>query len=376
MAERFAILCATTDWAGPPRTAGALTKHGAEICIVAPPESYAALTRFKCADVLLPFTETRRKLPAILRTLAEEFGAHSVLAGDTLAFEALARLVADQDALDLSAATLALLQRSMPSADSVALVAQTSALIAAQSEGACAPPASVRDPTPDQAALFAERVGYPVAVKCDGFTAGNGVTRCTCESALRDALRSVEPGRSFLVQKYVTGAVYGVAIAGAEGKAAAAFSFIKETTRPSPHGPASVLKCDRREDLIADASALFERYGLNGFAGVDYIVDANGRAYLLEINPCIVPKSHLSCFGVDLAGALVGMLRGAPPPAIVAPVHERVAVFPNEWLRDPVSAHLREAYHDAPWDDPAVFAAMASAGVKLNAFNLRGDSDA
>jgi biotin carboxylase len=375
VAERFAILCAANDWSGPPRTAAALARHGAEICMVAPPGSYAALTRYKTADILLPFDDMRRKLPAILRTLAEEFGAHSVLAGDTLAFDALARLVAQQDALALSPATKALLARSMPSAESAALVAHTSELIAAQPPGNCSPPPSLKNPSVDQAAAFADRVSYPVALKQDGFTSGHGVARCENEAELRMSFAAVEDGRGLLVQKYVRGAVYGVAVSGVEGKAAAAFSFVKETVRPSPHGPASILRCDRREALIADACGLFERYGLNGFAGVDYIMDKSGRAYLLEINPCIVPKSHLYCFGVDLVGAFLGALRGAPAPVVAAPAHERVAIFPNEWMRDPASGHLREAYHDAPWDDPAVFAAMASAGVQLNAFDLRPSAE-
>lgn len=47
----------------------------------------------------------------------------------------------------------------------------------------------------------------------------------------------------------------------------------------------------------------------------------------------------------------------APPPAPPRS-HEYVALFPNEWARDAESQHLRSAFHDVPWHDPPVLAAM------------------
>jgi hypothetical protein len=35
-----------------------------------------------------------------------------------------------------------------------------------------------------------------------------------------------------------------------------------------------------------------------------------------------------------------------------------IALFPQEWLRDPKSPHLASAYHDVPWDDPALLHAL------------------
>jgi hypothetical protein len=42
----------------------------------------------------------------------------------------------------------------------------------------------------------------------------------------------------------------------------------------------------------------------------------------------------------------------------MAPTHELVAMFPNEWRRDPDSPFLSSALHDVPWDDPGVLGAM------------------
>ena len=122
---------------------------------------------------------------------------------------------------------------------------------------------------------------------------------------------------------------------------------------------ATVLKYESRQDIRDHACALYERYALNGFCGIDYIADANGGAHLLEINRCIVPKSHLAgAFGVDLVEAMLCLLRGRPVPEAEPPRHEYVAVFPLEWRRDPQSRFLADAHHDVPWEDPAVLAAM------------------
>jgi hypothetical protein len=34
-----------------------------------------------------------------------------------------------------------------------------------------------------------------------------------------------------------------------------------------------------------------------------------------------------------------------------------VALFPQEWMRDPASPYLTNAFHDVPWDDPALIRA-------------------
>jgi hypothetical protein len=113
LAERFAILCAATNWTGPARVARELVRHGAEVCIVAPPDSIVALTRYKTADLLLPLDEINRTLPGVLQVLAEQFGARTVLAGDTAAFLLLAHLMSAASRLKLDSKTEAMLRRSM-----------------------------------------------------------------------------------------------------------------------------------------------------------------------------------------------------------------------------------------------------------------------
>lgn len=362
MAERFAIMCASPSSAAPPRVAHALTHHGAEVCIVAPPESYASLTRHKVADILMTFEEVVPRMPHIARVLAEDFGAHSVLMGDDAMFSAWTHLLRRADDAKLSDTTRAMIARSLPPLEKAQLIDDGAAFIAAQVGTDCSPPPSLANPSLADAVRFADEVGYPVMLKRNAFAAGAGVTRCNDALALTAAFNDGranprDPG--YVVQKYVAGEIYAVAISGVTGQPAAAFSFIKHVKMFGPHGQASVLKYAPRDDLLAHAAQMFASLELNGFAGFDYIVDPNGRAWLMEINQCIVPKSHFSsCFGVDLAASMLAMVRGEPIPAPRDPSHEYVALFPNEWLRDPQSPFLHQAFHDAPWEDPQVLSAL------------------
>jgi hypothetical protein len=106
------------------------------------------------------------------------------------------------------------------------------------------------------------------------------------------------------------------------------------------------------------AARLAARFELTGLHGLDYIRDEAGKAHLIEINPRSPQTSYLG-FGAghDLVSALVGQLDGAayaPRPGISNDV---VALFPQEWMRDPASPYLTRAFHDVPWDDPALIRA-------------------
>lgn len=362
MAERFGILCSATDWAGPARTAQALTKCGAEVCIIAPANSYAALTRFKAADILMPFEQANRRLPAIARTLAEEFGAHSILAGDDVAFWALSQLVRRLDKVELSDAARAMIARSMPNAANSTLLSVDSEFIAAEGEASlCPAPPCIANPSQADAEQFADEIGYPVVVKFDGFASGHGVRVCNDKRELFAAL-SVRPEHprhaKFVVQKFIRGEVYGVTLSGLEGKALAGFSFVKHRCTAA-NGATSVARHAPRSDILKRSFELFDTYALNGYAGFDYIVDEVGQPFLIEINPRLMPTGHFSEeFGVNLTAALLAAMRRKPAPKPTNAKHEYVALFPNEWVRDPESSYLQTAYYDVPHDDPAVAAAM------------------
>ncbi len=360
MGERFGLLCAEPYHPGAPRVVAALARHGADVCVIAPRESYVAHTRFKRADILMPFSEIERKLPAIVRTLAEEFRADAILVGDEPMFSALVVLLQRLDETDLSSASRALLTRSLPPVGIARQLVSDAAFIAARPESACAPPRTLAAPTDAEALAFARDVGFPLVVKVDGHGGGLGVTRCNDEPALRAALANRIPDRGYVVQRFVEGKVCSVVLSGMTGKVAGAFCYAKFIT-DREHGMSSVITHEDRADIIADAWALYESCGFSGYISIDYIVEDGGRGYLLEINRGISGKSHLTCFGVDLTASLLAMMRGQTPAAAAPKTHDCVACFPIEWARDPASPYLMSALHDVPWDDPDVLAAMIAA---------------
>ena len=276
----------------------------------------------------------------------------------------LAQMATQSAHLDFSDASRAMIARSAPPPEKALELVSDAEFISREEGGACSPPKSLLNPSVAEAVQFAESIGYPLMLKRDGSAGGLGVTKCHDKRQLLAAMQSLSPKLGFVLQEFMPGPVYGVAVSGVAGRVAAAFAFEKHLTL-GPHGVATVLKYEPRQDIRDHACALYERYGLNGFCGIDYIADANGGAHLLEINRCIVPKSHFSgAFGVDLVEAMLCVLRERPVPEAKAPPHEYVALFPLEWRRDPQSHFLTDAHHDVPWEDPAVLTAMIQDAAK------------
>ena len=135
--------------------------------------------------------------------------------------------------------------------------------------------------------------------------------------------------------------------------------------RPSAEmlGPGSVTRYVARPDITAMHRTLLQALGASGLVGTQYIVEAEtGIPYLIEINRRMVPATYTgSRVGVDLAAALAAVMdsRDWTGPTDVSAENQReLALFPQEWLRDPSSADLERLPTDAPWDDPELFEAM------------------
>ena len=93
-----------------------------------------------------------------------------------------------------------------------------------------------------------------------------------------------------------------------------------------------------------------------GFASIQFLLDpASDRALFLEFNCRPVPMMHMdeSLVGIDWCRAWHAAMEGAKPPKFTGPILGRkIALFPQEWLRDPASSFLTtEAVADVPWDD-------------------------
>ena len=227
------------------------------------------------------------------------------------------------------------------------------------------------------------RLGFPAVLKADGSHGGDGVAvvrnRAQAQQAfrrlsaagsrLRNLVRAftrkdihflhdaaVPQAVSISLQSFVPGQPATTAFACWKGRVLAAIHMDVLETLGST-GPASVMRRVDCPDMDQAAIRVAERFGLSGLHGLDFVRDPSGKAHLIEINPRATQASPLALGpGRDLAAALAGCVfpAGARPLLTQNPV---IALFPQEWRRNPQSDWLKSAYLDAPWDDPAVLKA-------------------
>jgi hypothetical protein len=119
-------------------------------------------------------------------------------------------------------------------------------------------------------------------------------------------------------------------------------------------GPATVLRIIDNLEMAQAAEKSVRRLRLSGLHGFDFMLETNtGSAFLIEINPRTTQVGHLTLGpGRDLPAALYSAISSEtlhPAPKVTD--KDTIALFPNEWLRDPASSYLISAYHDIPWQE-------------------------
>lgn len=236
-------------------------------------------------------------------------------------------------------------------------------------------------PVPDQAdvegleSVLAFSRGYPLVLKQETSMGGTGSVIVHDEAALREFFaRSYQAdGPRWVVQSHIPGTLGMHAVLADRGRVLAQVSAIQLTRRSErPTAPSSVVLVCRHEAMAAAGAAFVAATGASGFHAWDFQLtgDGHSRVYLIEHNPRPISISHLGgLVGDDLCAALAVHCGGAAGPehtaAAVASPPCRVALFPDEWQRDPRSPMLHEAFHDAPWDDPALLAALVNQDVRF-----------
>jgi hypothetical protein len=244
-----------------------------------------------------------------------------------------------------------------------------------------APSSVVRDE--HGATEFAKECGYPVVIKRDFTWGGLGVAVCQQPEDVAAAMNQVRGARLFLqsdpdafsdscgapqhdlccvVERFIPGADANYALVALEGRMLAGVGA-RVIQTSGEFMPASVCSIGRFSELARISETLVKLLGYSGFAGCDFRISReDGRAYLLEFNPRPVPTSHLGVhLGFELCAALVNALEGAEPRDVMAAESEKlIALFPQEWIRDPSSPWLNSAYHDTPSEDPSLLRYLKS----------------
>ena len=172
---------------------------------------------------------------------------------------------------------------------------------------------------------------------------------------LADRLRGRTP--TVTLQAHVDGRPANRAVACWKGEVLAGLS-VEVVQTSGTTGPASVVRIIDHPEMADATRRLVRRLGLSGFCGVDFILDAAGRAHAIEINARTTTICYLTLDErSDMAGALYARVARAAPRRLAPIRHDLITFFPQELWRNPQSKFLFSGYHDVPWDEPQLIAA-------------------
>jgi hypothetical protein len=291
-----------------------------------------------------------------------------------------------------------LIERSLGSPESFRVVYERAEFIDLSRKAGIRAPRMEVISSPGRLKAWAARSGFPAVLKANGTSGGDGVRIVRnaedAERALRNLqsppspLRAVKRAlidqdktllwpaalrRRFVVnaQEFVAGREATSAVACWQGKVLAGLHFEVLNKRDSA-GPSSVLRLIENAEMAFAAETVVRELKLSGLHGFDFMLDA-GNAYLIEINPRATQVGHLTLGpGRDLPAALYAALTGETVhPAAKLTEKDTIALFPQEWMRDPASPFLQSSYHDVPWDEPELLRACAGKRKEQLALNLQ-----
>jgi hypothetical protein len=208
-----------------------------------------------------------------------------------------------------------------------------------------------------QVLQLAQDHGFPLVLKREQSSGGTGVAMISDgeDVARLDREGAFRPGNA-IVQTHVAGRLGMHAVVAVAGNVLAGVSALQERAR-SKNGvsPTSVATLLYHAGMAASAERFAAACGASGFLGWDFILPpGDAPPVMIEVNPRPISISHLGAFvGQDLCASLHEYVTSgtAPRRAPRDDVRKCVALFPDEWLRDPSSPALQEAYHDVPWAD-------------------------
>jgi len=387
------LLATTARWFPTARLAMALASAGFRVEAVCP--SAHPLTKTGVAKTTYRYRGLRP-----LSSFANAIAAakpNLIVPGDDLATFHLHQLYQREREHRRNGDLRPLIERSLGAPESFPIVFQRAAFLElAQDLNIRSPRTEVVADSADLRS-WAASVGFPIALKADGTSGGDGVKIAfnleEAESALRalaappllvravkrtlvdqdDTLlrpsllrrRSIVNAQAFVAGREATSAIAcwkGVVIGSLH------FEVVKKA---QAHGHATVVRVIENQEMSIAAERLVQRLHLSGLHGLDFMLEGKtGKAHLIEINPRSTQVGHLTLgLGHDLPAALYSAVSGRP----VTPVRkitekETIALFPHEWIRDETSPFLRSGYHDVPWQNPELVRACVLSRRKQHAW--------
>jgi hypothetical protein len=385
-------MATTSRWFPTARLAMALASAGCTVDAVSPPQhplgEMSAVRQTHTYRGLMP-----------LKSFADAIAASKpdfIVPGDDLATAHLHHLYEQERRRGEAGQSIcALIQRSLGAPESFPVVyARTAFMNLAREAGVRAPKTEIIANI-DDLRRWVGQVGFPTVLKANGTSGGDGVRVVhTLEEAdrafralqappllARAAKRALVDQDMTLVwpsllrrrsvvnaQVFIAGREATSTVASSEGNVLASLHF-EVIHKRDWAGPSSVVRLTENAEMSAAAEKMVRRLNLSGLQGFDFMLEAQtGNAYLIEINPRTTQVGHLALGpGRDLPAALYGALSGqAVEAASRVTEKDTIALFPQEWMRDPASSFLTSGYHDVPWEEPELLRACVRRRWKQN----------
>jgi hypothetical protein len=377
------LIATTSNWVTTARLGVSLSRAGGHVESICPAGQLIRKTRaLRKAYPYNALSPLRSFREAILSARPD-----LIVSADDLSTQHLLDLYAQEQQQENGDVTICeLIERSLGSPKSFPfMMARASFMKIAQEEGIRIPKTTVIRNTNDLKA-WVSKMGFPVVLKADGSSSGEGTkvvrTFGEAERALRSLqhplhlvrvvkrvlvnqdLRSLRPklqGRRAVVnaQKFIAGRDATSLVACWEGVVLGGLHF-EVINKQYTYGPASVMRLIENPEIESAIVKTVRRLMLSGLHGFDFLLeDQTELPHMIEFNPRSTQVGHLTLgTGRDLPGALYAAL--TRKPAREAPKvtdNPTIALFPQEWLRDPDSIFLKTGFHDIPWEEPELIRA-------------------
>ena len=161
--------------------------------------------------------------------------------------------------------------------------------------------------------------------------------------------------RGVTVQSYLRGAER-TAMAVAKHGELQAFVCFEVAQASKLCGPSTVLRVFDDPAMAATMRAVLRRMGATGFCGFDFMLSETGEPLLIEMNSRPTQLAHLPLGpGRDLVATYVRAVLGRETPDRASAADGTlIALYPQELVRDLQSPLIAGAYHDVPWESPAL----------------------
>ncbi len=307
------LVLTTMRWFSAARLAHSLIEAGFTVSACRPHgHALDAVDALEAEYHLNRFWRRRSALSAIRKARPD-----IILADDERALSLLRRLCSDLQDDDPQVA--ALIAHSLGAATDWSTITSRTAFAADARRLGIRAPETTRVASSDELDAWAKRKRPPIVLKTDGSWGGRGVAIVrdlsqlprawrkissppTFPRALKRTLFNLEASQLFAwvrrtrpvvnAQEFVDGREATVTVACLDGKVQALTCF-EVIQMMEPNGPATVVRAFDHPEMADAARRLVARYGLSGFCGFDFLLEATGDATLLEVNPRVTPTAYL-----------------------------------------------------------------------------------